>query len=50
MVMESGLGRGKPVSGRTLDLVRARLEAVFKEAVIDQLIYFNPCDAVKRIN
>jgi integrase len=47
--MTSGLGKGKPMSGRTLGMVRARLKAVFKEAVIDQLIYFNPCDAVKRI-
>lgn len=48
-IMESGLGRGKPMSGRTLGMVRARLKAVFKEALVDQLIYFNPCDAVKRI-
>jgi integrase len=47
--MTSGLGKGKPMSGRTLGMVRARLKAVFREAVIDQLIYFNPCDAVKRI-
>jgi integrase len=48
-IMESGLGMDKPMSGRTLGMVRARLKAVFREAVIDQLLYFNPCDAVKRI-
>lgn len=48
-IMTSGLGKDKPMSGRTLGMVRARLKAVFREAVVDQLIYFNPCDAVKRI-
>ncbi len=37
------------MSGRTLRMVRTRLKSIFQEAVIDQLLYFNPCDAVKRI-
>lgn len=48
-IMASGRGRGKPMSGRTLRMVRTRLKSIFQEAVTDQLLYFNPCDAVKRI-
>lgn len=48
-VMASGRGRGKPMSRRTLRMVRTRLKSIFQEAVTDQLLYFNPCDAVKRI-
>ncbi len=49
MVMEGGRGKGKTMSSRTLGMVRMRLKAMFHEAVVDQLIYFNPCEAVKRI-
>jgi integrase len=48
-VMTSGSGKGKPMSSRTLGMVRARLKAVFREAVIDGIIYVNPCEAVRRI-
>jgi integrase len=47
--MEQGLGRGKPMAGRTLGKVRTRLKALFREAVSDGLIYVNPCDSVKRV-
>lgn len=48
-IMEGGAGKGKPMSPRTLAMVRSRLKAVFAEAVVDQLIYVNPCEGVKRI-
>lgn len=47
--MKGGRGKGKLMSGRTLRMVRTRLKSIFHEAVVDQLLYFNPCDAVKRI-
>jgi integrase len=47
--MTGGRGKGKLMSGRTLGMVRTRLKSIFHEAVVDQLLYFNPCDAVKRI-
>jgi integrase len=47
--MKGGSGKGKPMSPRTLAMVRSRLKAVFAEAVVDQLIYVNPCEGVKRI-
>jgi integrase len=47
--MMSGRGKGKPMSGRTLRMIRTRLKSIFQEAVIDQIIFFNPCDAVRRI-
>jgi integrase len=47
--MESGRGKGKPMSNRTLGKVRTRLKALFREAVSDGLIYVNPCDGVKRV-
>jgi integrase len=40
---------GKPMSRRTLGMVRARLRSVFNEALMDQLIYINPVAAVKRV-
>jgi integrase len=48
-VMTSGRGKGKPMSARTLRIVRTRLKSIFQEAVIDQIIFFNPCDAVRRV-
>jgi integrase len=39
---------GKPMSRRTLGMVRARLRSGFDEAVSDQLIYTNPVISVKR--
>ena len=48
-LMESGLGKGKPMSTRTLGMVRGRLRSVFGEAVRDQIIYVNPTDSVRRI-
>jgi integrase len=47
--MKGGSGKGKPMSPRTLAMVRSRLKAVFAEAVVDQLIYVNPCEGVKCI-
>ena len=40
---------GKTTSSRTLAHVRTRLKSVFREAVIDQIIYVSPADAVKPI-
>lgn len=37
------------MSSRTLSKVRTRLRAVFREAVIDQLIYISPCEGVKPV-
>ncbi len=48
-IMQAGMGKGKPMSNRTLSMVRKRLKAIFAEAVIDQIIYVNPCTAVKGI-
>ena len=48
-IMTSGLGKDKPMSARTLGMVRGRLRSVFGEAVRDQIIYVNPTDAVRRI-
>ena len=45
--MKAGSGKGKPMSHRTLTKVRTRLKTLFSEAVIDGLIYVNPCDGVK---
>ena len=42
-------GSGKTMSTRTLGMVRARIRAVFAEAVRDQIIYVNPADAVRRV-
>lgn len=47
--MTAGMGKGKPMSSRTLSMVRKRLKAIFAEAVVDQLVYVNPCDSVKGI-
>jgi integrase len=40
---------GKPFSSRTVSHVRARLKSVFREAVIDQIIYVSPAEAVRTI-
>jgi integrase len=47
--MKGGAGKGKFMNPRTLAMVRSRLKAVCAEAVVDQIIYVNPCDGVKRI-
>lgn len=47
--MKGGAGKDKLMNPRTLAMVRSRLKAVFTEAVVDQIIYVNPCQAVKRI-
>jgi integrase len=49
-VMAVGLGKGKPMSPRTLGKVRTRLKTLFREAVLDGFIYVNPCEGVKRLN
>jgi integrase len=46
---ESGMGVGRMISSRTLAHIRARLRAVFREAVADGLITINPTEAVKRV-
>ena len=48
-LMTSKNRAGKPMSSRTLNMVRSRLRAVFSEAVRDQLIYVNPTDSVRRV-
>jgi integrase len=48
-MMKGGAGKDKLMCPRTLAMVRSRLKAVFAEAVVDQIIYMNPCQAVKRI-
>jgi integrase len=45
--MEGGR-KGRPMSRRTLVMVRARLKSVFDEAVTDQIIYSNPVASVRR--
>jgi integrase len=47
--MRGGLGTGKPMSNRTLGMIRSRLKAVFSEAVNDQIIAVNPLDAVRKV-
>jgi integrase len=49
MIMDSGKGKGKTMSARTLGKILTALRAVFREAVIDQVIHVNPCDGVKRV-
>jgi integrase len=46
-VMQSGSGKGKTMSRRTLMMVRSKLRSVFDEAVSDQIIYANPVTSVK---
>lgn len=48
-VMGGGGARGKTMSARTANMVRARLRSVFGQAIQDQLIYVNPVAAVKRV-
>ncbi len=48
-IMKAGAGKGKPMSTRTLGMIRTRVKAVFSEAVRDQLLYVNPADAVRRV-
>ena len=48
-MMAGGSARGKPMSSRTLAKIRTRLRALFREAVIDQYIYVNPCEGVRPI-
>jgi integrase len=48
-VMDSGKAKGKTMSARTLGKILTALRAVFREAVIDQVIHVNPCDGVKRV-
>ena len=47
-VMKSGRARGKPMSARTQNMVRARLRSVFEQAITDQLLYRNPVQGTKR--
>jgi integrase len=46
---ESGLGKGRMLSSRTLAHIRIRLRAVFREAISDGLTHINPTEAVKRV-
>ena len=46
---ESGLGKGRMLSSRTLAHIRTRLRAVFREAISDGLTHINPTEAVKRV-
>jgi integrase len=46
--MKSGMGLGRTMSSRTLTYVRARVRAIFREAVIDGMIATNPTEGVKR--
>ncbi len=48
-VMKGYRVKGQTMSTRTLGMVRARLKAMFAEAVRDQIIYVNPADAVRRV-
>jgi integrase len=40
---------GSPVSSRTISHVRTRLRSLFREAVVDQIVYVNPMEGVKPI-
>ncbi|GGL77983.1 site-specific integrase [Deinococcus aerolatus] len=46
--MAGGLGRGKPMSPRTLGKIVTRLRAVFAEAVTDGIIKVSPMNGVRR--
>lgn len=46
---KSNSNPGRALSTRTLIAIRARVKAVFREAVHDQIIYVNPADAVRRV-
>lgn len=46
--MGGGLGKGKPMSPRTLGKIVTRLRAVFAEAVVDGIIKVSPMAGVKR--
>jgi integrase len=46
--MKGGGRKGRPMSRRTVGMVRLRLKSVFDEAVADQIIYSNPVASVKR--
>lgn len=47
-VMQGGSARGKTMSTRTLNMVRARLRSVFDQAIMDGTIYRNPMMGTKR--
>jgi integrase len=47
--MKAGSQMGKPMSARTINMVRARLHSVFSWAVMNQLIYLNPVAATKPV-
>jgi integrase len=47
--MKSGMGNGRTMASRTLAAVLARVKAVFRDAVIDEIMYKDPTLGVKRI-
>lgn len=47
--MTRGMGQGRVMSASSLAQVRARLRAVFREAVADGLIAVNPTEVVRRV-